>query len=210
MAVAADGSRVLWRPYQSTVSHTVDEGVTWVASAGLPASAWIGADRVNPAKFYGFVGGNFYVSTDGGETFTATAAKGLPNAWVTFKAVPGLEGDIWLAGGSSTSGRYGLWHSVDSGTSFVKLDSVEEADVVGFGKAAPSQSYVALYVSAKIGGIRGVFRSDDGGSNWVRLNDDQHQYGGLGQVITGDPRVYGRVYVGTGGRGIIYSDVDSP
>jgi xyloglucan-specific exo-beta-1,4-glucanase len=210
VAVAADGKRVLWRPYQSTVSYTVDEGVHWAASTGLPAGAWIAADRVNPAKFYGSVGGNFYVSLDGGTTFTATVATGLPNSWTTHKAVPGVEGDIWLAGGSSTSGRYGLWHSVDSGTSFVRIDSVEQADVVGFGKAAPSQSYVALFVSAKIGGIRGIFRSDDGGSSWVRLNDGQHQYGKLWQVITGDPRVYGRVYVGTGGRGIIYSDIDSP
>ena len=31
----------------------------------------------------------------------------------------------------------------------------------------------------------------------MRINDDQHQYGNIGAAITGDPRVYGRVYVGT-------------
>jgi len=43
--------------------------------------------------------------------------------------------------------------------------------------------------------LAAFFRSDDGGESFVRINDDQHQYGGS-HVITGDPRVYGRVYLG--------------
>ena len=53
--------------------------------------------------------------------------------------------------------------------------------------------------------VRGFFRSDDGGRSWVRINDDQHQYG-LVLHITGDPKRYGRVYVGTHGRGTLYGD----
>jgi hypothetical protein len=51
----------------------------------------------------------------------------------------------------------------------------------------------------------GVYRSDDAGEHWVRINDDQHQYGLMLQII-GDPRVYGRVYLGTHGRGILYGE----
>ncbi|GAA3418487.1 fibronectin type III domain-containing protein [Streptosporangium vulgare] len=54
--------------------------------------------------------------------------------------------------------------------------------------------------------MTGVFRSDDTGASWVRINDDKHQYGNAGEALTGDPRVYGRVYLGTNGRGVVYAD----
>jgi hypothetical protein len=54
-------------------------------------------------------------------------------------------------------------------------------------------------------GLRGIFRSDNTGRAWVRINDDQHQWGLL-LHITGDPKQYGRVYVGTHGRGTLYGD----
>ncbi|MCS2428528.1 hypothetical protein [Parabacteroides goldsteinii] len=54
-------------------------------------------------------------------------------------------------------------------------------------------------------GISGFFRSDDAARGWVRINDDDHQYG-LVLHISGDPKRYGRVYVGSHGRGIVYAD----
>jgi hypothetical protein len=114
--------------------------------------------------------------------------------------MPGIEGDIWLAGGS------GVWHSTNSGTSFTKLSGIQYADNIGFGKAAPGKSYMALYISAQIGGVRGVYRSIDAGATWVRITDDRHQFAQTGPTITGDPRVFGRVYLCTNGRGIVYGD----
>src|SRR5690242_21794513 len=63
-----------------------------------------------------------------------------------------------------------------------------------------------MYLVGTVGGVAGVFRSDDGSNSWVRINDDQHQFGNIGGAITGDPRIYGRVYLGTNGRGIFYAD----
>lgn len=203
VAASADGTRFVWSP-EGTGVHT-GTGGAWTASTGIPAGATVESDRVDPLTFYGFKAGTFYVSTDGGLTFTAKAT-GLPaKGNVRFKALPGKKGDVWLAGGAPDA-TYGLWHSTDGGAAFTRVAGIEQADTIGFGKAAPEASYPALYTSAEIGGVRGIFRSTDAGASWVRINDDAHQWGWTGGAITGDPRVYGRVYVSTNGRGIIYGD----
>jgi hypothetical protein len=206
VAAASDGSRFVWSPAGTGVQYTTGFGSSWSASSGIPAGATVESDRVDPKTFYGFKSGKFYVSSDGGATFTASPATGLPSGdSVRFKALPGTKGDIWLAGGAS-DGAYGLWHSTDGGATFTKLANVEQADTIGFGKAASGASYQTLFTSAKIGGVRGVFRSTDKGASWTRINDDAHQWGWTGAAIAGDPRVYGRVYVSTNGRGVIYGD----
>ncbi|MDT0566871.1 cellulose binding domain-containing protein [Streptomyces sp. DSM 3412] len=206
VAAASDGSRFVWSPAGTGVQYTTGFGTAWSASSGIPADAIVESDRVDPKTFYGFKSGKFYVSTDGGATFTASNATNLPSGdSVRFKALPGVKGDVWLAGGA-TDGAYGLWHSTDAGATWTKLSGVEQADTIGFGKAATGASYQTLYTSAKIGGVRGIFRSTDKGATWTRINDDAHQWGWTGAAITGDPRVYGRVYIATNGRGVVYGD----
>ncbi len=206
VAAGADGSRFVWSPAGTGVRFTTGFGTSWQESGGIPAGAIVESDRVDPKTFYGFKSGKFYVSTDGGATFTASNASGLPSGdSVRFKALPGTKGDVWLAGGAA-DGAYGLWHSMDGGATFTKLSNVAQADTIGFGKAAAGASYQTLYTSAKIGGVRGIFRSTDKGATWTRINDDAHQWGWTGAAITGDPRVFGRVYIATNGRGVIYGD----
>ncbi|MEU7572833.1 cellulose binding domain-containing protein [Micromonospora sp. NPDC049240] len=202
VAASADGSQFVWSPGDAgqQVVRSVGFGNSWTAATGIPANAVVESDRVNPNKFYGVSAGKFYVSTNGGAAFTATAATGLPTTGVKFKALPGVEGDVWLAG------EGGLWHSTNSGASFTKLTGVSTAVNVGFGKAAPGKTYPALFTVGTVGGTHGVHRSDDAGATWVRINDDQHQYGNAGEALTGDPRVWGRVYLGTNGRGILVAD----
>ncbi|MEH1092484.1 cellulose binding domain-containing protein [Micromonospora sp. CPCC 205739] len=202
VAASADGSRFVWAPGDpgQQVVRSVGFGTSWTAATGIPANAVIESDRVDPNRFYGVAGGRFHVSTDGGASFTATSATGLPSGGVKFKAVPGRAGDIWLAG------EGGLWRSTDAGASFTRLGGVTTAGNVGFGKAAPGQPYPAVFVIGTVDGRHGVYRSDDAGGSWVRINDDRHQYGNAGEALTGDPRVHGRVYLGTNGRGILVAD----
>ncbi len=201
IALSADGMSMVWSPANTGVYYSLDRGQTWTSSAGVPAGARIASDRAVAGKYYALAGGVFYVSVDGGATFTPTAASGLPAGDAKIKAVPGRAGEIWLAAGAA-----GLWHSVDAGNGFIHLAKVQESYTIGFGKPKAKDHPQALYTSAKIAGTRGIFRSDDAGRNWVRINDDRHQYGVTNAAITGDPRVYGRVYIGTNGRGIIYGE----
>lgn len=45
----------------------------------------------------------------------------------------------------------------------------------------------------------------DEGSHWVRVSDDDHRYGTV-NVVEGNPRVFGRVYLGPSGRGIVVGE----
>jgi hypothetical protein len=209
VAVAADGSTIVWAPGAAVPDYSIDFGRTWTQCSGAPKGLRVVADRVNPKKFYGYdaANGTVYASSNGGATFVERAARlpkdeGSPDlrAEAKPKAVPGHEGDLWLPMAS------GLYHSTDSGTSFTKLASIDSAPLVGFGMAAEAGSYPTVYAAGTVKGVYGIFRSKDAGSSWTRINDDAHQFGDLGD-LTGDPRIYGRVYVGTNGRGIVYGDV---
>jgi hypothetical protein len=205
IAAAADASRVVWNPTGMGAFYSTTTGSSWTASTGLPAGGKIISDRVNPLQFYDYAAGQFYVSTNGGVSFTATAATGLPVSGdpISMHAVPGIAGDVWLAGGSVANNVYGLWHSTNAGASFTKLANVTQADVIGFGKAAPGATYLTLFTNAQIGGVRGIFVSTNEGASWTQINDSQHEYAMAASVITGDPQVFGTVYLGTNGRGII-------
>ena len=61
-------------------------------------------------------------------------------------------------------------------------------------------------MGGQVNNVWGIFRSEDLAASWIRLNDDQHQYGIISQ-ITGDPKIYGRCYFG--GRGLLYGDIST-
>jgi hypothetical protein len=78
--------------------------------------------------------------------------------------------------------------------------------MLDFGKAPPGRSYPALFAIGTRADLRAVWRSDDAGASWIRVNDAAHEWGRRFRCIAGDPRVFGRVYVGTDGRGILYGE----
>lgn len=214
IAVSADGATWVWTPQRQEPYLTTDRGKTWTMIDSLPKNIRVIADKVNPLKFYAtnVYEGKLYTSTDGAKTFTSqllNLANGIPERRSNrgdnrggqdrIYATPGYENDLWLPAFD------GLYHFNVENQTFNLLPKVSEIHAFGFGKAAPGSNYPALYLIGIVDGIRGIYRSDDEAQNWIRINDDQHQWGLLLQ-ITGDSRKYGRVYVGTHGRGAIYGD----
>ena len=201
IAVSSDGKSMVWCPQGATAASSMDNGRTWVACNGLPTGrASVVSDRLRPGTYYVISGQDLYLSADGGTDFSRVST--LPPGTRHLLSVPGIAGDLWL-----TCGDNGVYHSTDGGVSFAPIGHVYDAERIGFGKAKPGSVYPAIYLTGQTAdGASGVFRSDDQGINWIRINDNQHQYGYSGQTVTGDPRVYGRVYMGSNGRGILYGD----
>ncbi|MER5555831.1 1,4-beta-glucanase [Streptomyces sp. NPDC002793] len=215
VAVSADGATLLWSfvhwdGTKYAAHRSTDGGTTWAEVATFPKGGTPVADPLDPARFYVYDTdtGAVFLSTDKGATFTE-GAKGLPSGDVQFRiaAAPGRSGDLWL---SAKEG--GLLRSTDGGRTFTPVAGCQASYALGFGRAAPGRGragYPAVFqtgrASATYDGVA-VLRSDDAGATWVRINDDSHRWGWTGEVITGDPRVHGRVYLGTNGRGIQYAD----
>jgi hypothetical protein len=235
IAASADGSTLMWISYDVGMapSYSTDNGATWTASAGAPAQInnysqlKVYSDRVNPKKFYIFnpqYGPNgqtpLYISTDGGHTFTQDSVP--TNYAIALSVSPAAEGDLWL------TSYNGLFHSTDSGATFSQVNGVQPSYQLSFGKAAPGASYPAIYLVGQLSSdttcsqnspssdadvvtflttlsSQCVYRSIDGGTTFVRINDFKHQYG-ESNAIAGDPRVFGRIYIGTAGRGVIEGD----
>lgn len=197
-AIAADGTAIVWSPYGALPSVSTDGGTTWTACVGAPKSGRVVSDKKDPKAFYIADGGTVYASHDGGFTFAAGATVPVQNPG-PLVAPFDRSGDLWLPGSD------GIYRSTDGGQTFSKLNSVNSAERIGFGQAAPGSDYPAVYIIGGVHDEMGVFRSTDGGVSWVRINDDRHGFG-LMNEITGDPKKFGRVYLGTNGRGILYGD----
>jgi hypothetical protein len=212
LAVSADGKSILWAlrysingTNPSVLDFSLDDGGTWTQVSGLAAASSIAADRTNPNKFYAYSydntsrTGTVYASTDAGRTFSAQQNTLAFASSGSLRVPFGVEGDVWLVANSK------LHRSTESGANFALVASVQAANSVGFGKAAPGNSYPAVYLLGTVDSVPGFFRSDDQGVSWTRINDDQHQFA-TATYVAGDEGKYGRIYVGNNGRGIIYGE----
>ncbi|MGC2638320.1 MAG: hypothetical protein WA294_14145 [Acidobacteriaceae bacterium] len=217
IAVDARGTSIMWSTSYNPVQFSLDNGNTWTATQGIPYGAVVYADKETPNLFYAYAsygsGANFYRgtvdTTNNTAVFTQVNTTALPPVAGCYGSGCGVvdvnfakAGDIWIPLGSN-----GLWHSTDAGVTWTQAANAPYANSVAVGAASPwtGQEAVFLYGEAAPSDAMAIYRSDDNGKTWVRVNDDAHQYGGP-TLIQADPRVYGRVYLGMNGRGIIYGD----
>ena len=206
VVISADGSRLVWAIPGSPSFYSTNNGATWTQCAGsnpTPPYSWEQpypfSDRVNSNKFYIYMpdSGVVYVSTNGGASFFAGATL---TAWAdSMRTTFGQESNVWVAINNN-----GLWCSTNSAASFFHVSGVQAAHAIGFGMSKSNGGYPAIYLHGEINNTWGVYRSDDRAATWTRINDDQHQFAGI-QQVTGDPKIYGRCYIGAAG--IVYGDL---
>ncbi|MCC4611700.1 cellulase [Xanthomonas campestris pv. esculenti] len=205
IAIAADASQVIWAPQGGGNWRTATMGKQWQRVQGLPDTAVVAADRVDAQRWYAVdtVSGGLYASTDGGASFRNTGQQ-VGNPARDERTRPQLRPDPWRAGVvylASPSLGVMRWQDGRLQT----LSRPDEARSLGIGKPLRDGAPPALYLAGRVDGVDGVFRSDDEGAHWLRINDDAHRFG-KPYSVTGDPRRHGRVYFATGGRGIFYGD----
>jgi len=199
IAITADGRSIAWAPYRSTPSYSRDWGRTWQASHGIESDVHLFSDRISGQVLYAFnsVSGTLSQSDDGGASFH--------NMSTGLRAGPGVHVALSPEDEFLISSPAGLVHSSSPRGPFVSIAGVQEAFAIGFGRPLEIGRSSTLYLSGRVGGTAGIFRSTDHATTWVQIDDRDHHYGHI-EVISGDPKVFGRVYLGTNGRGIPYGD----
>ena len=178
------------------------------------------SDRVKNHIFYAFgEASQVYVSKDGGNTF---CEKILPEGFpeVEFHYIDGAD-KTEVRGDAGRSGifymalrQHGLWKlSYQEETDELKAKRLTKDNEVvyaaGLGIRTPAGNYLgedkALYIAGTIDGEYGFYRSFDEAKSWERINTKKQMFGNV-MSIDGDSRVFGRFFIATGSRGLLYGE----
>ena len=155
------------------------------------------SDRVESDTFYLINpnNGKFYISTNGGKTWSLRWERGSGKAAVRIKTAPGLKNTVFMS-----LANEGLMKSTNGGKTFEKVTNVDHAGMIAFGKGI-DDSVPALYLYGKTANEDGIFRSVDLGETWEKISNAQTAVGGDPNCMEGDRQTFGTVYIGTNGRG---------
>ena len=223
---AVDSARMVWLPAQrgglsaEGLFVSGDAGRTWSTVApgtemdSLHQNVWwfgrraLAADRIDAAMYLMGDDAQLRVSRDGGQEWAAAdfappcSRDSDCHVYGQVRADPGAAGHLW-----ATTGTGGLFHSTDAGASpWRQVGDFDEARAFGFGAPVGRAEHPAVYVWGRAAGRAGVWRSVDGGGRWELLSEHPGGIAAKVHVVTGDPNVPGRVYVGFAGVGAVRGD----
>ncbi|MBS1703433.1 MAG: carbohydrate-binding protein [Armatimonadetes bacterium] len=199
-AISADGKTIVQQVNGLTAQWSDDGGATWHAASGERTTGRVVADRTNANYFTIHDGrtGNLWFSSDAGRSFRAVANK-YPSDQGRIYPSPNEAGVVWIPLNKGVL-RCDLVKA--EGSVYQPGQFIEQ---IAFGAPAPNSKAPTAYVIGKFDGIEGIYRSTDGCNTFQRINDAKTGFG-TGDCIEGDPKVFGRVYLGTNGRGVLYGD----
>lgn len=202
VAISADGNAIFWTTHSGSFV-TFDRGRSWSAVT-LKAGLELVPDPVSPTDA-------LLLDAKTGDLnsvqWTAPSDTQTPDLKVTkqLQVSPSLHLGLntSAADGSWLYGESGLFQ-IDPATHEVrKLPVIQAVYALGFGKGTGLTS--TMFVAGKIAGEKNLYRSTDQGQHWTRLTDDQHGFGWI-TAVAGDPEVFGKVYLGTNGLGVVVGE----
>lgn len=233
VALSSDCKTIVWSvanhlslPVEATI-YSKDEGQSFqlckvldqkgVQVFGITIKVF--ADRVNPDLFYAFSeDSRIFISVDGGvcfnekiveDTFPKQCMSEIDSRnHVEIRAESGKEGTLWIA-----MNYDGLWKLTykreEDKLSIQRISSPgDSVFCIGLGIGEEGDYFrgsKTLYVAAIINGVYGFYRSSDEGNSFVRINNDKQMFGEV-KSIDGDSRTFGRFYIATGSRGVLYGE----
>jgi len=216
---STDPNNLVWVSANAAPVYSTDGGQSWKVCQSLPPSwqvsnVWwapqiVAADAVQGGTFYYYEQGNVYSSNDGGATWTLRST--IPGVQYTIQVTlapnPAKAGDLWIAHkhNSNQPSPFPLNHSTDFGKTFTPVPGVAACNFIAFGKGNSADAPF-LYIHGQPTGFtdEAIYKSEDMGATWTQISDPAQQAFGSITALEGDMRTQDLVYVGTGGRGILY------
>jgi hypothetical protein len=214
---------------------TRNGGASWTATSGMPdyisdvGNHWnvarlVVADGARNGVFYCISGNislaqspwsrtDFFRSIDGGATWSQVAYSGSLYEWsyqMSIHPVPGVADELWVTCGGQGDG-VDFARSQDGGNTWVNVAGITSARRMAFGAPAAGRTNPAMFAYAEVGGVDGIWRSDDvtslpgaaAGATWTRIDTSQTPLPGV-QDMVGDLREPGALWFGTSGRGLVF------
>jgi hypothetical protein len=229
---SGDTRNIIWQPaFNRAPFYTTDRGNSWHQiilpgavgdNYGSFKDIWlqrkaVTADKSEPGVFYLLHSGDapnqalvgIWRTRDGGGSWEHVFKQEIApasNLAAKLRSVPSKGGHLFFTSAFIHAGDTDLRRSVDGGSSWKIVPKVAFVDDIAFGKAANGADYPAIYISGRVNGIFGVWRSVDDTKTWQQLVD--FPVGSLDQVtaVGADPDVFGRVYLGYKGSGWIWGE----
>ena len=131
VAISANGATIVWAPSGQTAYYSANDGATWTkstqAGGALPTGGTIVSDKVNPNYFYYWTENSsdnswtLYISSNGGQTFTASTGGPLGTGNATLAVNQFVAGQLWV------SSYIGMYESTNFGASFAHVGSFSAA-----------------------------------------------------------------------------------
>ena len=231
VALSPDCQNIVWSvadnldlPVESVICSN-DRGKTFTQSIFYDfdgkqvteGSVKVFSDRVNSDIMYGFTTSRIiYISKDCGRTFNQYEVPSEVPEYTLSKIDTFDKASVW-----AESGKSGVFYISMIEQGIWKMIWNSEEDILHFEKLTKDNDIVykmglginensdflkgdkAIYAAASIDGVYGFYRSTDQCATWTRINNEKQMFGDI-NCICGDSREFGRFFIATGSRGLLY------